>query len=358
MEAASRLLVSPLAAPDARTWLYEAGRAVRDFVRGDRVVLLVPGEMGHYHSEDAPEVAEGVHGFVEGATEDDILFSDPVVGAWYRMRARGAQDVLSWDESRDLVERNGYRMRDSPIVSDVLEGQRYRDFIALVRDTPEGDAMIWTLHRQHGGFAFGEQTTAVLGALMPSFRAGLDAYLRLGAHRAALDAVSEPIAAFDADGREIHRNTALSQLLASEPERALFEARLLRMGRSMRLLARPAAGSRMPTATEEIQTQRGRYVLRLTALPPGAFGADPALLITVQADVGTPMPDAAELRARHGLTKREVEVALLLVDGLTNEALAERLFISPHTARHHVENVLAKLGVSSRAAVAARLLSA
>jgi DNA-binding CsgD family transcriptional regulator len=53
------------------------------------------------------------------------------------------------------------------------------------------------------------------------------------------------------------------------------------------------------------------------------------------------------------LTPREREVAALLAEGLTNSAVAERLFISPRTAAVHVSNILAKLGMSSRAEVAA-----
>ncbi|MET0729025.1 MAG: LuxR C-terminal-related transcriptional regulator [Acidimicrobiales bacterium] len=53
------------------------------------------------------------------------------------------------------------------------------------------------------------------------------------------------------------------------------------------------------------------------------------------------------------LTPREREVAALVAEGLTNAALAERLFISPRTAAVHVSNILAKLGMSSRTEVAA-----
>jgi len=59
-----------------------------------------------------------------------------------------------------------------------------------------------------------------------------------------------------------------------------------------------------------------------------------------------------------GLTARQLEVLALLGDGLTNAELAERLFISPKTADHHVSAILAKLGVRNRrdAADAARRL--
>jgi DNA-binding NarL/FixJ family response regulator len=53
------------------------------------------------------------------------------------------------------------------------------------------------------------------------------------------------------------------------------------------------------------------------------------------------------------LSRRELEVLRLLAEGLSNREIAERLFISPKTAEHHVSRVYAKLGVSTRAEAAA-----
>jgi non-specific serine/threonine protein kinase len=56
------------------------------------------------------------------------------------------------------------------------------------------------------------------------------------------------------------------------------------------------------------------------------------------------------------LTPRETEVARLLVDGKTNPEIAADLFISERTVQSHVANIMAKLGVKSRTAVAARVV--
>ena len=61
--------------------------------------------------------------------------------------------------------------------------------------------------------------------------------------------------------------------------------------------------------------------------------------------------EGAEQRLR--LTRRELEVARLVADGLTNQAIARRLSVAPRTAEAHVENIRRKLEVRSRAQIAA-----
>jgi DNA-binding NarL/FixJ family response regulator len=48
------------------------------------------------------------------------------------------------------------------------------------------------------------------------------------------------------------------------------------------------------------------------------------------------------------LTDRETEVLMLLAEGLSNAAIAERLVVSVHTVRNHVANLSAKLGAHSK----------
>jgi DNA-binding NarL/FixJ family response regulator len=49
-----------------------------------------------------------------------------------------------------------------------------------------------------------------------------------------------------------------------------------------------------------------------------------------------------------GLSEREAEVLRLAVRGLSNRQIAEELVVSPKTVGHHIENIYAKIGVSTR----------
>jgi DNA-binding CsgD family transcriptional regulator len=68
-------------------------------------------------------------------------------------------------------------------------------------------------------------------------------------------------------------------------------------------------------------------------------------------------PDLVRLGAsgvkEHGLSPRELEVLRLVAAGMTNREIATSLVISEHTVARHLQNIFAKLGVSTRAAATA-----
>jgi DNA-binding CsgD family transcriptional regulator len=106
--------------------------------------------------------------------------------------------------------------------------------------------------------------------------------------------------------------------------------------------------ARLRASVFEMRTHRAR--LR-------GDGHEPALdgIVRLNGRAAQPAPAAVNLHIEYGMTPREVEVALLLSEGCSNRTIAHRLWISPHTARHHTQRVLIKLGVHSRAEAGARL---
>ncbi len=63
-------------------------------------------------------------------------------------------------------------------------------------------------------------------------------------------------------------------------------------------------------------------------------------------------PKKVNQRDLNGLTQRELEVAKFVAQGKSNRAIADALILSERTIEKHVENIMAKLDVSSRAQIA------
>lgn len=140
----------------------------------------------------------------------------------------------------------------------------------------------------------------------------------------------------EAGGRHEPASDALAGVLADPDETLSVPARAtLRLWRAqavMHLGDRVAASAEAHRAREELTRWPGWRRDRVDALLRRLEGAR---------------------RGDGVLTTREREVATLIADGLTNGQLADKLFISPKTAAVHVSNILAKLGLSGRAEVAA-----
>jgi non-specific serine/threonine protein kinase len=84
---------------------------------------------------------------------------------------------------------------------------------------------------------------------------------------------------------------------------------------------------------------------------------DEAIALALTSDDAVPTstvaPSPQPAAVASGLSRRELDVVRLLAEGKSNQEIAAILFISPHTAATHVQRILAKLGLDSRAAIAA-----
>jgi DNA-binding NarL/FixJ family response regulator len=151
------------------------------------------------------------------------------------------------------------------------------------------------------------------------------------------------------DGRAL-----LAALRAADPDvvvlsNALSDHEGVRVLRALR-----AAGCRAAVTFERRRGTRARATPPLVAVvEPREGGWVPP------ADEPGPTPAApdadAPLRARYGLSARELVVARLVATGHTNREIATLLDLSPFTARNHTSRVLRKLGAKNRARVAAML---
>ncbi len=120
---------------------------------------------------------------------------------------------------------------------------------------------------------------------------------------------------------------ASGEKIAEAVRRTIAGDSPLEQGLAMRLLERLAAGDEVPS-------------------PSGGSVGDPG---GEAAPVTTPSRELPE-----GITPREAEVLGLMARGLTNPQIGTELGISRGTAKVHVQNIIAKLGVSDRTQAAVR----
>jgi DNA-binding NarL/FixJ family response regulator len=79
-----------------------------------------------------------------------------------------------------------------------------------------------------------------------------------------------------------------------------------------------------------------------------------AVLDPVLLDAFAPAAIVDEPELAEDLTRREIEVLSLVAEGLSNKGIAQRLTISEHTVKFHLNAVMGKLGVQSRTAAVVR----
>jgi DNA-binding NarL/FixJ family response regulator len=271
-------------------------------------------------------------------------------------------EVFDRRVNAELVVRTGHHPLDSPLIHEVLLDNKLTDYEGLFTSVGAGETILWVLHETPGGSRFGEHSADVFRMLLPSFKAGLETLDRLHAHRAALDVVDTPLAVFDLGGREIFRNGPLTRLLAAAPDSDALQDVIRQAVADGRL--RDAPSRHIPIAvsstpvTRTVRTPTACYDVRATVVEPGIFHAGESVVVLVQEQARPPRLDSPIIRERFDLTRREAEIAALIADGLSNSEIADRLFISVHTVKRHVEKILDKLAVPSRAAVHAKLLEA
>jgi DNA-binding NarL/FixJ family response regulator len=190
-------------------------------------------------------------------------------------------------------------------------------------------------------------------------------------HPAVLDAVAKYLSAGGVEvvGRAEDGERALELIERHSPRVALVDVRMPKLG-GLELLRRAKRAS--PSTSVLLYTGYGDTALLTEALDAGVGGfvvkdapledllravrtvaagsmyVDPVLAGSLAAtSVGAGLPQ---------LTQRERDVLRLLADGLSNEEIGKRLFISAETVRTHVRKAMEKLDADTRTAAVARAL--
>jgi DNA-binding CsgD family transcriptional regulator len=201
---------------------------------------------------------------------------------------------------------------------------------------------------------------AVLQPVLPALRSALRMQLGfrpwLGLTSALLDKTGERTMVFSLDGRELYRSARLRRTLDEDPcrERLVERMRLTAQGIASASRTVPATQlselHRLGSSRQDVEGASGRYRARACLIGREVLGAEAVVLVTLNRISSDP-PSCDALHAQYGLTPREIDVARLLVQRMTNREIAAELGISTHTARHHTESVLLKTHVTSRRAL-------
>ncbi len=190
-------------------------------------------------------------------------------------------------------------------------------------------------------------------------------------HPAVLEAVSEFLVqgGIEVVARAVDGEEALREIERLQPDVALIDVRMPKLGgiELTRQARRSAAGTAVLLYTgygdrallsEGLDAGVSGFVLKeapiddllraIRSVASGGTYVDPVLAGTL---AGSP-PGAK----RPELTVRERDILRLLADGLSNEEIGARLFISPETVRTHVRKAMTKLGADTRTQAVARAL--
>ncbi|WP_322890465.1 MULTISPECIES: serine aminopeptidase domain-containing protein [unclassified Yoonia] len=222
---------------------------------------------------------------------------------------------------------------------------------AAETDDPTIDALIETLHPHwHRAFELREE-------------------LRWAAHMGrvyhdVIDRLDLGVALLDSDLQLGHANPAFKRIMARLMCAA--EGNLARM--TARLLAEQPAGTAFPARVDqpcETPLVLDGRIIGLWMHPgparveAGSGDLVGGLLVLRDPELAHDLAEskASLLMMAYGLTHKEGTVALLLAEGISTSAAAERLGISEHTVRSHVKQVFDKMHITSRSELSHRILT-
>lgn len=344
---AMRLLVSPFAYDSIDAWRSAVNRHLRELLYADSAGFLLPiaDGLALYSDEHSPEDMARY----PDLTPPSLADGTPVWKRGLELEVTTLEQVYGQDLDRYL---------QSPYYNEFAAPGKAHFPVAMAYLLDEAEFSSLTClqfwHSRPGGRRFGDREVALLRLLFPAFQAGVASVLRWRAQRDnllhMLDSFGQPALIGNRAGRVVHVTPSLETVLEADPERARLRTVLRAMLRDVCSTAGVGTYHRdaWPVRLDRnVRTRTAEYDARgfLYGGPPMD---DTVFAVVVLERKEGALPSLEVLRERFGLTRRQAEVALLLARRRTNAEIAATLAISPHTARHHTEAVLDKLGAADR----------
>jgi DNA-binding CsgD family transcriptional regulator len=342
-----RLVHSPLDYPP-REWRGEVARSLKHLLGADSAACLL-WQNGGFESQADELEPEIIREYLD--------YFAPVDSG---MQRRDVLGLALW--SRQLLWDPGVLAR-SEYYNEFALPRSIHDTIGVSVDLDELPAHLRIVlvyrHGSLGPDACEERLTR-LDPLFPALRTGLGLQLGfqgwLGRTAMLLDKIGERLLLFSLGGRELYRSASMRRTLDEDPCRDRLQECLRQAARAVAGVTQPGRPApsgeiRAPAgARQQVEGGSGHFGVRACLVGPGIVGPDTMVLVTMD-PVGPLLPPPDLLHGRYALTPREIQVADLLVQRMTNSEIAATLGISAHTARHHTESVLLKTHVNSRRAL-------
>ncbi len=153
------------------------------------------------------------------------------------------------------------------------------------------------------------------------------------------------------DNRLLYSNQEAMSLL-KDPEELPFEVR--RLCDEVKAHANGAASDSAAHGTCALFWGQGEspYSLRAFLIGGRANEHTPThVMVLVERVTGQHGPNLKKAKSRFGLSDREIEVVALVAQGLANKEIGSKLFLSEHTVKDHLKNIMRKLGATSRSEI-------
>lgn len=260
----------------------------------------------------------------------------------------------------DLVSEQTWR--ESRVYREFLDPNGYRYAVVIQMGHGSSPTGALCLLRRNSSQPYGEHELHMLRLLQPHienafnralvFKSVVDARDAL---QAGIEQFDRPIFVFDRDLELVRMNISARQLCENSSS---FETALSAIKQAaLRLIDLKSSGRTnfdYPAGVKCILNGKVYMIEGSKVCLP-----DPPSFrwIIVTIDMTTHLLEAMRLSmAANEFSRREAEICMMLVSGMSNREIAEKLFIAEFTVKDHVKSIFDKLGVSSRSEIAPKLL--
>ena len=265
-----------------------------------------------------------------------------------------------------------------PFYTQYLQPLGLRYILAANLVTPDGVQCALFISRGDAGQDFGLAEKTLLQALLPHLKRAVDLHAALdmlqserALYAEAVDRLLVGTIILDEHGKVIRSNDVATRLLQARDGLCLADNTLhahcpLENRRFRKILEGAAQAHAAATHRSEVTTlNRPGLATPLSVLvrpiPLSYRGEDkalrPAVAVFIRDPASSPRNTHASLRKLYQLTPTEIELALLMVDGLTLDEAAARLGVKKNTVRAHLRGIFAKTGATRQAVLVKMLLS-